>query len=70
MTGEQASWLQEHKREGYRAVGRPGGNSRYIKVGILHADGTFEPKPRVGRPRVTAGCFEVGILEVTERNRQ
>ena len=68
MTGEQATWLAKNKP--YRAVGRPGGNSHYVKVGILHADGTFELKPRVGRPRVTPGCFEVGILEVTERNRQ
>lgn len=63
MTGAQAEWLRSHKE--FRALGqRPGLGARYVDVGMLHADGTFEPHPRGRRPNVKPGSFEVGKLEV------
>jgi len=63
MTGEQANWLRQNKE--YRALGqRPGLGARYVRIGMLHADGTFELHPRGRRPNVKPGSFEVGVLEV------
>jgi hypothetical protein len=62
MTPQQADWLRKNRK--YRVVGQLGGTSRYIQRGLLHADGEFESLARGQRPaRVTAGDFEVGILE-------
>lgn len=57
MTPKQKAWLDDHRRQGWSAVGYGG---RYSKRGILHADGTFEEIMRGARPRITPGCFEVG----------
>ena len=59
MTGEQADWLRKNKS--YSAIGQ---GRRYGNMGMLHADGTFEPHQRGRRPNVRQGSFEVGIPEV------
>ena len=64
MTSEQAEWLRTHRAEGYRALGMAPGNARWIKVGMLHPDGTFELRLGQARPAVRVGSFEVGVLEV------
>jgi hypothetical protein len=64
MTGEQKSWLDAHRAEGYRALGNTPGGARWVKVGMLHADGTFELKLGRARPAIRVGSFEVGVLEV------
>lgn len=63
MTGEQADWLRSHRAEGYRPLGNTPGGARWIKVGMLHADGTFELRQGRARPSVRVGSFEVGVLE-------
>jgi hypothetical protein len=62
MTAAQARWLAQNKP--YRPLNVTAGASRYVKVGVLHEDGAFELKARGERPRITPGCFEVGVLEV------
>ena len=63
MTREQADWLGKNKP--YRALGQPPGfGARYVKVGMLHPDGTFELRVRGQRSTVREGSFEVGVLEV------
>jgi hypothetical protein len=68
MTGEQKKWLDDHRAEGYRPVGNaPGAQGKYVKVGMLYPDGTFERRSwnLSGRyARAEAGMFECGILEV------
>lgn len=64
MTPQQADWLRSHKN--YRAMHQAGGNTFFDKPGILHADGTFELREAGKNPRVTQGCFEVGILTVRQ----
>jgi hypothetical protein len=64
MTGAQAAWLQKNRR--YRAIHQIGGNTRFAERGILHEDGTYEPTVRGRVPRITQGCFEVGVLEIRE----
>ena len=65
MTGEQAKWLTDHRAEGYRVRGQLGGvGSRWVRTGMLHADGTFDRTVPGQRPAVRQGSFEVGILEV------
>ena len=60
MTGDQASWLQKNKP--YQALpSRPASGTTYIKRGMLHADGTFELAQKGVRPKITQGCFEVGV---------
>jgi hypothetical protein len=66
MTAEQAKWLNEHRAEGYRALGVAPGGSQWVKVGMLHADGTFELKLGRARPAIRVGSFEVGVLESTQ----
>lgn len=65
MTGPQADWLRKNRN--YRVVATVAGNAHYVNVGILHADGTFELTARDVQPRVTPGCFEVGVLAVLQR---
>lgn len=64
MTGEQAHWLSSNKK--FRAVHQTGGNTRFAQRGILHADGTHQPIVRGRPPRITEGCFEVGVLEIRD----
>lgn len=61
MTPAQADWLRKNRH--YRALHQAGGTSKFVKVGILHADGRFELKELGKRPSITEGCFEVGVLE-------
>jgi len=63
MTKEQKSWLDTNRARGYRVLSRAGGDSRFVKTGILHADGTFEQRIPGVPVRITQGCFEVGVLE-------
>lgn len=63
MTSEQANWLREHRAEGYQAIGKTPGGCRWVRTGMLHADGTFELKLGRARPAIRVGSFEVGILE-------
>lgn len=64
MTGPQKAWLDANKP--YRALGqRSGSGARYVKIGMLHVDGTFELQQRGVRLSVRQGSFEVGILEMT-----
>lgn len=65
MTGEQKAWLDAHRAEGYRVMGNTPGASRWVRRGMLHPDGSFEPYLRA-RPSVRVGSFEVGILETRE----
>jgi hypothetical protein len=65
MTSEQKEWLDSHKAEGYRIRGQTGGNSQWIRTGMLHADGTFEAYG-AARPAVRQGSFEVGVLATRE----
>jgi hypothetical protein len=60
MTGAQKNWLDSNKP--YRAVFKAAGFSKWTKRGILHADGKFELIERGKTPRITQGCFEVGVL--------
>ena len=64
MTGEQKTWLDLHKAEGYRVRGVAAGQSQWVRTGMLHADGTFDPDVS-GRRVVREGSFEVGILEIS-----
>lgn len=64
MTGEQKTWLDAHRAEGYRPLGTTPGGGRWVKIGMLHADGTFELKVGTKRPSVRMGSFEVGVLEI------
>ncbi|MGH7714987.1 MAG: hypothetical protein ACREML_03215 [Vulcanimicrobiaceae bacterium] len=59
MTGAQKLWLDAHKREGWQTTGV---NQSFARRGMLHADGSFDPINRMSRPKVTPGCFEVGLL--------
>ena len=65
MTGPQADWLRSHKT--YTPVNQhaPSGYV-YQRRGILNADGTFVETPCGGRPAVTVGCIEVGVLTKTQ----
>ena len=63
MTAEQKKWLDEHRGEGYRMIGATPGGCRWVKRGMLHADGTFDPQLGIARPAVRVGTFEVGVLE-------
>jgi hypothetical protein len=72
MTNEQAAWLQAHPE--HRPMGQTAGGVSYSGIGILHADGRFEPARRrviqvsgaENRPLVSplpglpAGAFLVG----------
>lgn len=62
MTREQSAWLA--KNRSYTVVNH---GTRFVKVGLLHADGTFDLRVKGKIPRVTQGCFEVGVRE--DRNR-
>lgn len=67
MTNEQKNWLDTHRAEGYRIRGnQPGGNAKWIKAGMLHADGSFEAIIAGRRPPVRQGSFEVGILQASQ----
>ena len=66
MSPEQAKWLASNRK--YRAAHQAAGNTRFAGRGILHADGTFSPIVRGQMPRVTQGCFEVGILQIRDVN--
>lgn len=61
MTREQKEWID--KNPPYRVMTRAAGSSYYTKAGMLHTDGTFEPRMQNGRLNVRPGSFEVGILE-------
>jgi len=61
MTPQQADWLRQNKP--YRALHPAPGGFRFVKKGILHGDGTFELREQGKSPRITQGCFEVGVLE-------
>lgn len=63
MTGEQKKWLDDHRHEGYRPLGVAPGGGRWVKTGMLHADGTFELKLGRARPAIRQGSFEVGVME-------
>lgn len=63
MTGEQAKWLTDRRAEGYRVIGVAPGGHRWVRTGMLHANGEFEPKLGVARPSIRVGSFEVGVLE-------
>jgi hypothetical protein len=64
MTSEQAKWINDHREEGYRAIGVAPGGCRWTKVGMLRADGTFELRlGRAQQPIRSADDFEVGVLE-------
>lgn len=63
MTGEQKKWLDDNRVHGYRPLGATPGGGRWVNVGMLHADGTFELKLGRARPTVKPGSFEVGVLE-------
>lgn len=63
MTNEQATWLNQHRAEGYRVVGRAPSGARWIRTGILHANGVFEAPQGNARPSVGIGSIEVGVLE-------
>lgn len=65
MTSEQKVWLDAHRFEGYRPMGVLPGACRWVKRGMLHPDGTFEPWVGRARPSVRQGSFEVAILEHT-----
>jgi hypothetical protein len=61
MTNGQKLWLDSHKP--YRAISNTPSGFRWTKMGMLHADGTFEATIPGKRPAVRQGSFEVGILE-------
>lgn len=63
MTAEQVKWLQEHRAEGYQAVGRAPGGYFWARKGILHADGAFDLQQGRQSPPVHPGSIEVGILQ-------
>jgi len=63
MTSEQKKWLDDHRPEGYRVLGVAPGGARWIKRGILHADGQFDLQLGRVRPAVRVGSFEVAVLE-------
>lgn len=65
MTGEQKIWLDAHQAEGYRPLGVAPGGWRWVRIGMLHADGTFEAKTPGSRPSIRVGSFEVGVLVET-----
>ena len=62
MTAQQKAWLDGHP--GYRALHAPGGGSRFVNVGLLHPDGTFEAKRTrtPGYSHLVPDSFEVGVL--------
>lgn len=66
MTPQQANWLTGNKP--FRAAHQPAGNTRFARRGILHADGRYELIVRGKPPRITQGCFEVGVLEMRDPN--
>lgn len=63
MTSEQKKWLDDHRGEGYRVLGTAPGGYQWVKRGILHADGQFDPQLGRARPNVRVGSFEVAVLE-------
>jgi hypothetical protein len=66
MTAEQAEWLREHRAEGYRVCGQPpaDGHHRFVKVGMLYPDGSFERKQSAHwrYTKAIEGMFECGVL--------
>ena len=56
MTEDQTNWLRANRK--YQPIGR---GLQYSATGMLHADGTFEPRQRGARPNDKQGSFEVGI---------
>jgi hypothetical protein len=63
MTPAQTAWLAKNKS--YSAVNY---GTRFERVGILHADGTFELRERGKIPRITVGAFEVGVKAVARQS--
>jgi hypothetical protein len=67
MTAEQKDWLDSHRAEGYRPLGKsPGSQARFVRVGALYPDGSFELKQSRNHryEKAILGMFEVGVLEV------
>jgi hypothetical protein len=67
MTGPQKDWLDSHRAAGYRPLGKPpGAQARYVKIGALYPDGSFELKQSRSHryEKAILGMFEVGVLEV------
>jgi hypothetical protein len=66
MTGPQKDWLDSHRAAGYRPLGNPPSGHRFIRVGALYTDASFELKQSRNHryQKIEAGMFEVGVLEV------
>ena len=67
MTGAQANWLRNNKP--YRPLNQTPSGAHWVKRGMLHEDGTFEPYLAGKRPTVEQGSFEVAILQMKDDGR-